>query len=94
MQVPLSNIVLVISTWVTDPIITSGEENTITLALVIRLDDVSLGPSTIKLVFEFLGVRWDDPGLWEKVILIWQRFLHQVQVLGKAFFPPEYVNTQ
>ena len=69
------------------PVKVSSQENAFALAAGFGLDDEGLGFLDVKLRFEIFGVLRQQPGFGEEVVVLWERFLHCLQVLSQEILP-------
>ena len=88
MQVPLCYVVF---TWLV-PIEISRQEDALTLAACLWLDDKRLGLAEIELLFEGFYVSWEQPGLGEKVEVFWEVLLHGCQIFGEQVLPGQRIH--
>lgn len=64
-----------------DPLVAPGQENANALTIELRFHNEGLRPVPIELFLEAFGVAGNHPSRGEEIVLRWQCFLHQRQVL-------------
>lgn len=77
MEVALGNEVLI---CILHPVESSSEENTLTLAACLWLDNKRFGFLVIELKLEILGVLRQYPCGWEEIIIFRAFALHGLQI--------------
>ena len=89
-QIPLSHVVLSLD----QPIAVPREEDASPLAFLLWLDNERFGSLVVELLLEVFGVGWQDPGLWEEVVLVWYDCLHVGQVPCEQILSGNHVSSR
>jgi hypothetical protein len=76
-KVPLSDEVFI---GVLHPVEAARQEYPFALAACFRLYNKGFRLLVIELELEVFGVLWEDPGRWEKVVVIRALPLHRLQI--------------
>jgi len=63
-----------------NPVAVTSQKDTLSLAIRLWLYDKSLSSLVVELISKTLGVRRQNPGLREEVVLIGKNFLHHAEV--------------
>jgi len=77
-----------------DVVESASQENTLSLAHAHWLDDEGLGFLFVKLVFQFIGLRRQQPSFREKVVFFLEVFGQAGEVAGQVVFPAESPDTR
>lgn len=80
-------------TWLNE-VISSSQENPLTLTHGLWFDYEGFGSSRVKLLFEALQVCREHPSLREKLILIRVVLLHRKQILSQKVLPRQRIHAR